>query len=130
MKFLFLCKWIVKKTNIVVICLTYLQVASYFDTSKTWTRKPLCFTLSEIQSRDPVWRHVTAFLANFLLKLQKTCCNQRRCCKVQNTVRRKLSAFQQRDNQVSMIRSSWDLLNEIILTGSHSTAFGASFFVI
>ena len=36
------------KIKIAVICLIYLQIASYFDTSETWTRKPLCFTLSEI----------------------------------------------------------------------------------
>ena len=38
--------FVIKKIKIVAICLIYLQIASYFDTSETW--KPLCFTLAEI----------------------------------------------------------------------------------
>ena len=74
-----------------------------------------------------MWRHMTVFLVNFSLKFQKTCCYQRRCGNYDlyniTTVRRKFSAFQRGVNQVSIISSSWDLLNEIIFVGSHSTAF-------
>ena len=51
-----------KKNKIVVISLIYLQITLYFDTSNTWTRKPFCFTLSEIHSHDPVWRHMIFWL--------------------------------------------------------------------
>ena len=39
-----------------------------------------------------------------------------------------LSAFQRGINQVSMIKSSWDLPNEIIFGGGYSTAFRTFFY--
>ena len=46
--FSFLRKLIVKKTKIAVISLIYLQIFSYFYTSKTWRGKSLCFIVSKI----------------------------------------------------------------------------------
>ena len=79
----------------------------------------------------PRWHHMNVFLAIFSLKLQKTCCYQRQCGNydLRNiaTVRRRPSAFQRGVNQVSIISSSWDLLNEIIFAGSHSATFRTFF---
>ena len=101
------------KTKIVVICLIYSQIASYFDASKTWTRKPICFTHLNLVTWPSVkWLY---FCPIFHWNGKKTYRYQRR---------RNLFAFQWGVNQVSIISSSWDLLNENIFIGRHSTGFG------
>ena len=58
---------------------------------------------------------MTVFLPNFSLKWQKN---------IRLSTKEEPFAFQWGVNQVSIISSSWDLLNENIFIGRHSTGFG------
>ena len=52
--------------NPVITVLIYLQIASYSNTSKTWSRKSHCFTFSEKWSHEPLWLHTSHFTSHHL----------------------------------------------------------------
>ena len=89
----------------------------------------LFLKFSHVTQWDVTWLY---FWLIFHWNYKETCCYQRGCGNYDlsniTTVRRKLSTFQRGVNQVSMIISSWDLLNKITFVGNHSIAFQTFFF--